>query len=137
MSFGFPASSTSSRRFDLGQQELACVVSEALRNLGWPYVTPYPNEFLARISTNLWSWGEQMSVDIIYDGTVQAKSECLLATQCLDWGKNSRNLKAFFAEVARLASSYAPSQLPVAAYDQSAMTPLERIIKGEKQWCSC
>jgi len=129
MSFGFPASSTGSQTFNLGQRELLDVVSQAFSNLGWSYASPLPNQFLARISPGIWSWGEKMSVEISYNGNVTAKSECLLITQCLDWGKNGRNVRAFFNEVSRLASMHPSAKLPIAAYDDNKMTPVERVIK--------
>ena len=136
MSFGFPAYSTGSQKFDLGLQELLDVISRALGNLGWSYETPLPNQFLARVSLGMWSWGEKMGVDVTYDGTVTAKSECVLVTQCLDWGKNSRNVNAFFNEVARLASAHPPAKLSITAYDENEMTPVERVIKEDNDKAS-
>ena len=74
-----------------------------------------------------------MSVDVTYDGTVTVKSECLLVTQCLDWGKNDRNVQAFFGELDRLVSTHPPYRLPIAAYDDNAMIPIERVIREGKQ----
>ena len=104
MSFGFPAYSTDSQRFDLTQGDLVEVIRESLESLGWRYEMPSQNQFVARNSLNLWSWSEKIAIDVSYDGVVKAKSECALPTQCIDWGKNSRNVKAFFGEVARLVS---------------------------------
>lgn len=130
MSFGFPAYSTASRRFDLGRQDLVGVVRESLDGLGWRYETPAPDQFVARNSVNLWSWGEKISVEVGGDGTVTARSECLLATQCFDWGKNKRNVKAFFDEVERTARERAP-RLQVAPHDDEGLTPVERVIKED------
>jgi hypothetical protein len=47
------------------------------------------------VGVNFWSWGEQVSVEIDREGTVQIESRCRLPTQCLDWGKNQRNVDAF------------------------------------------
>ena len=130
MSFGFPAYSTGSQKYDLGQQDLLGVVGESLGRLGWSYEMPSPNAFLAKNSANLWSWGEKIAVEVSLDGTVTARSECLLATQCIDWGKNRRNVRAFFDEVSRIASGREASRLPVAPYDAESLTPVERAIKG-------
>ena len=103
MSFGFPAYSTNSRRFRLDQQQLIDLIGKALKYLGWPYQQPLPNRFLARTAFGFWSWGERLTVDVDADGTVTARSECLLATQCIDWGKNGRNVNAVLNYVAHAA----------------------------------
>jgi hypothetical protein len=133
MSFGFPAYSTGSQRFNLPQPDLQRVITQALGSLGWSYETPSPNTFVARNSVNWWSWGEKITAEVASDGTLTVRSECLLVTQCIDWGKNSRNVKAFFDAVSRSASQREVSGLPVATYDEESRTPLERVInEGEK-----
>jgi hypothetical protein len=133
MSFGFPAYSMGSLRFNLGQQDLVGVVSETLGSLGWRYESPLSNKFFARNSPNPWSWGEKIAIEVSPDGTVTARSECLLVTQCFDWGKNHRNVRAFFDQVSRVALAHEASRLPVRAYDEACLTPLERVIKEEER----
>jgi hypothetical protein len=123
MSFGFPAYSTDSQRFKLRQSDLAGVVMKALGNLGWRYETRSPNKLIAWTSFSLWSWGEKIGIEVSYDGTVTAKSECLQVTQCFDWGKNRRNVRAFIDEATRIASDRD------APRDES-LTPVERVIKA-------
>ena len=93
MSFGFPAYSTDSQKFNLAPHDLVELIRESLHNLGWPYETPSPNEFVARNSVNMWSWGEKIAVEVSYDGVVKAKSQCLLPTQCLDWARTAGTSK--------------------------------------------
>ena len=133
MTFGFPAYSTGSQRFNLGQPDLVGVVGESLRGLGWSYETPSQGKFVARNSANLRSWGEEIAVEVYYDGTVTARSKCLLVTQCFDWGKNRRNVKAFFDEVSRAVSARGASPLPVASYDEESLTPIERVIREDEK----
>lgn len=134
MTFGFPAHSTDSERFNLRPDDLVEVIRESLHSLGWRYETPSPNQFVAWNSVNLWSWGEKIFVEISDDGVVRAKSECLLPTQCFDWGKNSRNVKAFLGEVSRVASGREALRPPVPSFDDEARSPIERVIKeGEKE----
>src|SRR5215207_2171041 len=133
MSFGFPAYSTDSQRFTLRQQELTAVVRESLDRLGWRYETPSPNRFIARNSVNPWSWGEKIAVEVSHDGVVTAKSACLMVTQCFDWGKNRRNVQAFFDEASRGASAREESRPPVASYDEQSLTPVERVIRDEER----
>ena len=134
MSFGFPAYSIGSQRYNLGQSDLLGVVSESLDRLGWHYEMSSPNRFIASNRVNLWSWGENIVVETSSDGVVTARSECLLITQCFDWGKNRRNVRALFDEVSRGASARQALLRPVASYDAESLTPLERVISdGEKE----
>src|SRR3712207_3436120 len=127
MSFGFPAYSTGSQRFHLTRSDLLSAVGQSLRSLGWHYETHFPNKFIARNSPSISSWGEKIAIEMIDDGTVTAKSECLLATQCFDWGKNSRNVEAFFGEVHRVASAHGARSLTIPPYDEECRTPIERV----------
>jgi hypothetical protein len=51
---------------------------------------------VAEVGVNFWSWGEKVSVEIDRGGTISVESRCRLPTQCFDWGKNQRNIDAFF-----------------------------------------
>src|SRR3954466_15485986 len=102
MSFGFPAYSTGTQRFNLSQPMLCELIGESLGRLGWHFERPTLNTFSARKRVNLLSWGEKIAVEVSHDGTVMIRSECLLPTQCIDWGKNKRNVDAFFDEVSRV-----------------------------------
>lgn len=134
MSFGFPAYSVGSQRYDLSQSDLLGVVGDSLDRLGWHYEMSSPQRFIARNGVNLSSWGENIVVEITSDGVVTARSECLLITQCFDWGKNRRNVRALFDEVSRNASARQALLRPVASYDAESLTPVERVINdGEKE----
>lgn len=132
MSFGFPAYSTGSRRFDLAQPELADVVGESLSNLRWHHESPLSNVFTARNSVNLWSWGERLIITVAQDGTVTARSECLLATQCFDWGKNRKNVEEFFDQIFRVVLAHKASRSQVMTHEETSLTPLERVIRAER-----
>lgn len=106
MSFGFPAYSTGSQSFNLRHQDLIDIVRKSLDAVGWRYEMPSPNEFVARNSVNLWSWGEKIFIAVSVEGTVTAKSQCMLVTQCFDWGKNSENVKTLFNVISRTAAVY-------------------------------
>lgn len=128
MSFGFPAYSTGARRFNLGQRALIEVIGESLSRLGWNFEPPMFNTFIARNRVNMWSWGEKIAVEVSHDGVVTARSECLAPTQCIDWGKNRRNVGEFFDEVSRVVIEHESRGLPVAPYNEAGLTPMERII---------
>lgn len=127
MSFGFPAYSTGSQSFNLAQHDLIDIVRKSLEAVGWRYEMPAPNEFVARNSVNLWSWGEKIFVAVSDDGTVTAKSQCMLATQCFDWGKNNENVKTLFNVISRTTAAYGSQQFA----SPSDRTPVERVIKED------
>jgi hypothetical protein len=100
MALGFPAHAQGCRRYDLGPDALKEAVARALNATGW---TAYGNwsgqRFVAEVGISFWSWGEKISIEIDPGGAVWIESRCRLPTQCLDWGKNQRNVDAFLALV--------------------------------------
>ncbi len=44
-------------------------------------------------SASLMSWGETMTIAPLAPNVLRIRSECGLPTQCIDWGKNERNVK--------------------------------------------
>jgi hypothetical protein len=104
MAFGFPASAEATRVLRLPQGELAQAVRNALAALGWCYREISPAVFEAKTGVNLWSWGESVRIVICPDGAVQAVSQCSFLLQCIDWGKNQRNLDRLFSQLGVAAS---------------------------------
>jgi hypothetical protein len=139
MSIGFPAFSTDSKRFNLTQEELAALVRDTLDGLGWRYEEAAAYRFTARISLGIWSWGEKFNVEIAYNGTVVARSECALVTQCFDWGKNASNIRAFFDQLSsrsqlskgrpelKVGSALEPSNVKEDDAGEE-VSPLERVL---------
>jgi len=101
MAFGFPARTTSSRTYQLQQDELAAVVKSALEDLGWSYNVLAGGEFLASVPFSGWTWGEDFKVRILPGGVIEAESKCITVRlpQVFDFGKNRRNVETFFALV--------------------------------------
>jgi hypothetical protein len=101
MAFGFPARTTSSRTYQLQQDELAAVVKSALEDSGWSYEVLSDNEFLASLPFSGWTWGEDFKVRILPGGVIEAESKCITVRlpQVFDFGKNRRNVETFFALV--------------------------------------
>src|SRR2546421_6122208 len=99
MAFGFPARTTSSRTYQLPQDELAAVVKSALENLGWSYNVLAGGEFLASVPFSGWTWGEDFEVRILPGGVIEAESKCITVRlpQVFDFGKNRKNVETFFA----------------------------------------
>src|SRR5438045_405480 len=101
MAFGFPARTTSSRTYQLQQDELAAVVRSALEDLGWSYKVLSDKEFLASLPFSGWTWGEDVKVRILPGGVLEAESKCITVRlpQVFDFGKNRQNVETFFALV--------------------------------------
>lgn len=97
MAFGFPAYARGRRRYDSSPDALREAIARALSALGWTaYGNWSGNRFVAEVGVNFWSWGEKINVEIDPNGTIRIESTCRLPTQCFDWGKNQRNVDAFF-----------------------------------------
>jgi hypothetical protein len=91
MAFGFPAYAEDVGRYDASGGELLDAVDQALEELGWDADYTGPSSLSARVGANWLSWGERVSIDV-RDGKVRVRSECVLPTQCIDWGKNRKNV---------------------------------------------
>ena len=109
MAFGFPARTTSSRTYQLQQDELAAVVKSALEDLGWSYNVLAGGEFLASVPFSGWTWGEDFKVRILPGGVIEADSKCLSSgfrLQLFDFGKNRKNVETFFAHVEQMIAKH-------------------------------
>jgi hypothetical protein len=98
MAFGFPAYHESTRKFDLKSAVLAAAVENALSDLGWQFKRgAYSTQFDARTGFSVWSYaGERITIQIGEGGDIWVRSECTSPIQCLDWGKNRKNVDRFF-----------------------------------------
>lgn len=97
MAFGFPVYARGSRRYDSNPDALRETVARTLSALGWTAYGHWSgSRFVAAVGVSFWSWGEKITVDIDGESTIWVESKCRLPTQCIDWGKNRRNVNAFF-----------------------------------------
>jgi hypothetical protein len=97
MAIGFPAYFSESRTYQFQQHELAMVLRSTFDELGWQYENQPGDVFTAKVSMNAMSWGEFLRVEISSRGQVEVESKCAFPMQCIDWGKNKRNVKTFFS----------------------------------------
>ncbi len=98
MAFGFPAYHEVTN-FDIpAGVDMPQSMMSTLRELGWgPSFDA--NGIIATTSANLRSWGERIIVTIS-EGTIsKIRSECSLATQCVDYGKNQKNIERILSEL--------------------------------------
>jgi hypothetical protein len=102
MAFGFPASAEAIEWYDgCSRGELLDALEDAFEALNWQadYLDPFSLTVLVRM--NWWSWGERLSIKVS-DGIVHIRSACVLPTQCLDWGKNQRNVEQLLLRLAEI-----------------------------------
>src|SRR2546423_615694 len=129
MAFGFPARTTSSRTYQLQQDELAAVVKSALEDLGWSYKLLSDKEFLASVPFSGWTWGEDFKVRILPSGVIEADSKCITVRlpQVFDFGKNRRNIETFFALVEH-GIRQGVDQRPISATKQESVEQVKPAV---------
>ena len=96
MSFAFPAfhETRLPGAFD------AEAVETAMRRLGWGSIRRDGSSVACKVALNLWSFGETVTATPAA-GYLLLRSTCVMPTQCLDWGKNRRNVEALQAALGR------------------------------------
>ncbi len=119
MAIGFPARHRQRERFRHTGDELQRLARDAVGELGWTVLRDEQGLIELRVRINFWSWGELVAIQI-GDGFVDVLSRCRAPTQFIDWGRNQRNVEAFFArmpsaELPILDAAHAASGLPVGA----------------------
>jgi hypothetical protein len=95
MAFGFPAYFEASIHYSGSPNQIPDAVRQALNTLGWHFLELKPNQWQAKVGLNLYSWGEKFLVDDQENGNLKVKSNCIFPLQCIDWGKNRRNVRRF------------------------------------------
>lgn len=99
MAVGLPAKYDEARRYNLHFNYLSQAAVNALNALGWKYTALSPYRFTVAVKMSLVSWGESMAINIYQDGTVQVQSKCVVPLTLFDWGKNKKNVSAFFGHL--------------------------------------
>ena len=98
MAFGFPAYHEDTRKFDIKNTILAAAVENSLRDLGWQFKRAASGaQFDVRTGFSVWSYaGERINIQIDKGGNIWVRSECTSPIQCIDYGKNRKNVGKFF-----------------------------------------
>ena len=79
-------------------------------------------QFFLKHGVSLTSWGENVTVFLTDQGgatNVTIRSECALATQIVDWGKNTENINGIFMYLERDMAAYYASGAAQPADDRS------------------
>ena len=108
MAFGFPAYATRQIEINASQAQLAQAVPAVLDSLRWKGHQVSPTSFSASAGIGLFSWGENITIDIFSPNRIQVTSKCSWPLQCLDWGKNERNTRTFLNQLSSLLSQPQP-----------------------------
>ncbi|MCD9088426.1 hypothetical protein [Stenotrophomonas sp. SY1] len=66
-------------------------VAAAMRRSGWARVQEQKESVTCRVGFSAWSFGETITASFA-SGRLALRSSCILPTQCIDWGKNRRNI---------------------------------------------
>lgn len=118
--------------------ELVCTVIRSPQfwaplNLNLKSETPIQNGVMFRMSAsiNFSSWGEQIDIIVVYVNEssvhVTIRSECVMPTQIVDWGKNKQNVE-------KICSSLAATLTATRAYNQNVAASAP---KQASQTCFC
>ncbi|MFT0211791.1 DUF1499 domain-containing protein [Pseudomonas sp. F1_0610] len=87
----------------LGQNIEHDKVMQALKStvtaLNWKTAHIAETKIYAKAKVNWLSWGEDISIYVMPDTSIQIESKCILPTQCIDLGKNKKNVEKFKAQL--------------------------------------
>ena len=96
MAFGFPAYHEDEVSYKgVKANDLRRCITEALVELTW-IADEDDDLWFGNTGMNLWSYGENIKIERHAGGRVTIRSECKMPTQCIDWGRNKRNVNLFF-----------------------------------------
>ncbi len=95
-------------QFDQNQSQLIDASIVALKECGFKIKgAHYEGGYIDAVAgVNIFSWSENILIDVSPDSVILAKSECAVPFQKVDWGKNSKNVKKFFSKLDKELSGY-------------------------------
>lgn len=77
----------------------------AAQHLGWQSVSQDRDSVVFSTRRRLLGRSERVTINFLPDRALMVTSRCFLPTQCLDWGKNRRNVMHFLSVVEHLATA--------------------------------
>jgi len=105
---GFPAHATRYVEVNAHQTRIAQAIPVVLNGLHWGGHQTSPTTFTASIGIGPFSWGETLTIDFSFPNGIQVTSKCSFPLQCVDWGKNERNIRKFLDQLSSLLSQQQP-----------------------------
>jgi hypothetical protein len=89
------------RKYNFHYGHLSDAVDRALQTLKWNYRKETPYVFVVYRPLSLVSLGENMTISIYDDGTIDVHSINKIQQATYDYGKNQRNIKRFMLQLDR------------------------------------
>lgn len=111
MAFGFVPRYSQKETFENSFSEILLLAVESVRALDWNVGHVSKSRIIAYTSFSMGSWSEQITIAIA-DQTLSIKSECS-GNQMFDWGKNRKNVEAFFTKFYEFRASLSPEELSI------------------------
>jgi len=106
MAFGFPHPRyVESRAFHLAQDQLPAAVRAAIESLQWTDKGSTENEFQARVPWSAFVWAHDVRINILPNSVLQVESKSTARENFYDFGRNRRNVEAFFARIEQMTGS--------------------------------
>jgi hypothetical protein len=101
MAFGFPAYHNEKRNLTVEPDVARAIARKALFNMGLTEIGYHKEALDFKTKGTAMTLSERI---LIYIGKIEilAHSECLFPTQFIDFGKNKKNVEAFWQEYERL-----------------------------------
>lgn len=101
MTFGFPAHYHARYPGRIRAMDVRAAVRATLAELSWRIKEERGDGIAATSGISWHSWGEQVHVAFLPDGSISVTSRCSYPLQCVDWGKNEANVRRFMKAIAR------------------------------------
>ena len=101
MAFGFPAYAVGRFRPGGDEETIVGAVETALTRLRWPFLSFDGVDWQVDLGINWSSWGEKITITLTANNTLHVRSQCSFPLQCIDWGRNQRNVDKFIEAVDR------------------------------------
>lgn len=110
-----PRKYESNRRYSTSPDILFIKCQEAVGICGFELKNTIPSlsRIEARVGMSIWSFGENLSIQVAKDSSVWVSSQC--TSQIIDYGKNRRNVERFFMTLTTLVaeSAFTPVVQPL------------------------
>jgi hypothetical protein len=97
MAFGFPAYHEEMASFT-SRDKFVRALEDVLMLRGIIIKSRKPDVIRGKAGLSLWSWGEDIEI-LIGEGVARIRSSCSFPLQCVDWGKNRRNVEGIRREL--------------------------------------
>ena len=132
MAFGFPAHHVEVADLEVDRVTAREAICEAFLELEWKYEVIDVDNYRGWVRISGESWGEKVEVSIIDGDVLKVTSACRLITQCLDYGKNRRNVSNFLRTFESKCIGIRRNAQPASpTIDEHGRSPVDRLINDE------